>query len=157
MLGEDISTVNPPHVVQGCKLTNSNYRTGQNYYLNQSCFSPVPLTAANSAYCDQRLGAGICSNIRGDLARNSIVGPGFFNVDFSLFKNNYIHKVSETTNLQFRAEFFNVLNHTNFAPPPLANLVAFTNLGQAQTSTFGQLTRTQGQDRIIQLALKLIW
>ena len=157
MLGEDISTVNPPHVVQGCNLINSNHRTGQNYYLNQSCFSPVPLTAANSAYCDQRLGAGTCSNIRGDLARNSIVGPGLFNVDFSLFKNNYIRKVSETTNLQFRAEFFNVLNHTNFAPPPLANLVAFSNLGQAQTSTFGQLTRTQGQDRIIQLALKLIW
>jgi hypothetical protein len=39
----------------------------------------------------------------------------------------------------------------------MANLVAFSNLGQEQTSTFGQLTRTQWQDRIIQFALKLIW
>jgi hypothetical protein len=158
MLGEDIATVNPPNVSPSCtsNVTNSGYRSSL-YYLNSSCFSLVSMTAANASVCDQRLGAGTCSNIRGNLGRNAIVGPGLFNADFSVFKNNYIKKVSETTNLQFRAEFFNVLNHTNFAPPPLANLVAFTSLGQANTGTFGQLTRTQGQNRIIQLALKLVW
>jgi len=32
-----------------------------------------------------------------------------FNVDFSVFKNNRIPKISESANLQFRAEFFNIL------------------------------------------------
>jgi hypothetical protein len=159
MLGEDITTVNPPNVVAGCSpqnLTTSNYRHSL-YYLNTSCISLVPLTAANASVCDQRLGANTCSNIRGNLGRNTITGPGMFNVDFSVFKNNYIRKISETANLQFRAEFFNVLNHTNFAPPNLANLVAFNSTGVPQTGTFGQLTSTQGQNRIIQLALKLVW
>jgi hypothetical protein len=159
MLGENIATVNPPNLVAGCSaqnLTTSNYRNSL-YYLNPSCFSLVPMTTANASVCDQRLAANTCSNIRGDLGRNTITGPGLFNVDFSVFKNNYITKISETTNLQFRAEFFNVLNHTNFAPPTLANLAAFNSTGVPQTGTFGQITSTQGQNRIIQLGLKLVW
>jgi hypothetical protein len=39
------------------------------------------------------------------------------NVDFSVFKNNYIKTLSETFNVQFRAEIFNLLNRANFAPP----------------------------------------
>jgi len=159
MLGEFITTVDPPNVAAGCSpqnLTNSNYRNTL-YYLNPNCVSLVPMTAANAAVCDQRLAAGTCSNIRGDLGRNTITGPGLFNIDFSVFKNNYIPKISETANLQFRAEFFNVLNHTNFAPPNLADLVPFNSTGVPQTGTYGQLTSTQGQNRIIQLALKLVW
>ncbi len=38
-----------------------------------------------------------------------MLGPGLFNIDFSVFKNNYIPRISETFNVQFRAEFFNVL------------------------------------------------
>jgi hypothetical protein len=88
------------------------------------------------------------------LGRNTIVGPGLFNIDFSLFKNNYVRRISETFNLQFRAEFFNVLNHTNFAPP--SQLSPF-NADGTRDPTFGQLTQTQGQNRQIQLALKLVW
>jgi hypothetical protein len=40
--------------------------------------------------------------------RNSVIGPGLF--DFSLFKNNYFPKISESFNVQFRVEFFNILN-----------------------------------------------
>ncbi|HLX72286.1 MAG TPA: hypothetical protein VKV04_21925, partial [Verrucomicrobiae bacterium] len=162
MLGENIATVNPPNLAVGCSaqnLTTSNYRQSL-YFINTKCVSLVPMTAANSSVCDQRLFAtapGTCSNIRGDLGRNTITGPGLFNIDFSVFKNNYIPKISETANLQFRAEFFNVLNHTNFAPPTLANLAAFNSTGVPQTGTFGQLTSTQGQNRIIQLGLKLVW
>jgi Carboxypeptidase regulatory-like domain/TonB-dependent Receptor Plug Domain len=158
MLGENISTVNPPNLVAGCSaqsLTKTNYRTSL-FYINPSCLSLVPMNATNAAVCDQRLGASVCSNIRGDLGRNTITGPGLFNIDFSVFKNNYIPKISETANLQFRAEFFNVLNYTNFAPPTLANLAAFNSTGVA-SGTFGQLTSTQGQNRIIQLGLKLVW
>ena len=41
-------------------------------------------------------------------------GPGLADVDFSLFKNT---AVSEKANLQFRAEFFNLFNRSNFGPP----------------------------------------
>jgi len=42
---------------------------------------------------------------------------GVVNFDFSLFKNNYTKRISDRFNAQFRAEFFNVLNHANFAHP----------------------------------------
>jgi hypothetical protein len=155
-------------VVPGCSpqhLTNSNYRTGGNFYLNANCVSFVPKTATNASYCDTRLGSlgnptlypmGTCSNIRGDLGRNTILGPGLFNADMSLIKNTHIKKISENFNVQFRAEFFNILNHTNFAPPPAANLEAFNGTGGA-VATYGQINSTQTPNRIIQFGLKLLW
>ncbi|PYS26785.1 MAG: hypothetical protein DMG11_18655, partial [Acidobacteria bacterium] len=109
------------------------------------------------------LGAsGFCPNIRGNLGRNSIIGPGLFNADFSVVKNNYIPRISETFNVQFRAEMFNVLNRANFAPPALnpntgggAMQAIFTN-GQPNPQ-FGQIVATQTPARQIQLALKVIW
>src|SRR5207302_8135473 len=50
----------------------------------------------------------------GDLGRNAIHGPHFWNVDFAVSKNT---QVLERLNLQLRAEFFNVFNHPNFALP----------------------------------------
>jgi hypothetical protein len=47
---------------------------------------------------------------------NVIEGPGLYNLDFSAVENNYIRRISEAFNVQFRAEFFNVLSRTNFAP-----------------------------------------
>jgi hypothetical protein len=157
MLGEVIPTVQATNIVAGCSpqhLVNPDYRHSL-LYINTKCFSLVPMTAANASVCDQRLGAGTCSNIRGNLGRNTLIGPGLFNMDFSLFKNNYVRRISEAFNVQFRAEFFNVLNHANFAPS--GNLAAFTNTGAAPPNPFGLLTNTQGQNRIIQLALKVVW
>ncbi len=50
----------------------------------------------------------------GTSRRNQIVGPGYQAIDFSVFKTGTIH---ETIKVQFRAEFFNLFNHYNFAPP----------------------------------------
>jgi outer membrane receptor protein involved in Fe transport len=50
----------------------------------------------------------------GDLGRDQIYGPGFRNLDFSVTKN---FQFREHYTLQFRAEFFNVFNHPNFALP----------------------------------------
>ena len=38
-----------------------------------------------------------------------MIGPGLSNLDFSVFKNNHVRKISENFNVQFRAEFFNIL------------------------------------------------
>jgi hypothetical protein len=50
----------------------------------------------------------------GNLGRNSIYGPGYRNLDFSITKNTHL---TEQLTLQFRAEFFNILNHPNYAQP----------------------------------------
>jgi hypothetical protein len=161
--GEVITTVQPPNVVPGCtasSMVNSNFRSSL-FEFNPNCFSLVPRTATNAPYCDSAgrgyapaLAASVCANIRGNLGRDVLIGPGLFNVNFSVFKNNYIRTFSETFNIQFRAEMFNALNHTNFAPS--SNLSPL-NADGTPTSSFGQLTSTQNDNRVIQLALKVVW
>src|SRR2546430_7384500 len=93
--------------------------------------------------------------LRGNLGRNTLIGPGLVNFDFSLFKNNYIKRISDRFNAQFRAEFFNILNHANFAPP-LDNRNIFNATG-SRVDSAGLITSTQTPSRQIQFALKLIW
>ena len=88
----------------------------------------------------------------GNSGRNPLTGPGLVNLDFSLFKNT---RLSEGFNLQFRTEFFNVLNHTNFAPP-LDNNVLFNPDGSAVGSA-GIIDATQTPSRQIQFGLKLMF
>src|SRR5437588_4096297 len=108
------------------------------HYIKTQCFAaPNPLT------------------LRGNLGRNTLIGPGFVNFDFSLFKNNFIKRISDAFNIQFRAEFFNILNHTNFAPP-LDNRNIFDSTG-VPIANAGLITSTQTSSRQIQFALKLIW
>jgi len=161
--GEVIPTVQPPQPRRGLYsgLAHQFQFPQHLFEFNTSCLSLVRRTAANAPYCDgagrgfsPALAASTCANIRGNLGRDVVIGPGLFNVNFSVFKNNYIRKISETFNAQFRAEMFNILNHTNFAPS--SNLSPFNADGTA-TSSFGQLTSTQGDNRVIQLALKLVW
>jgi hypothetical protein len=167
MLGEIIPTLNPPNRVVGPGCDSPVNPRNPSHYLKPECFSMVPQTALNTPYCDTaralKMGfPGTCPNIRGDLGRNSIIGPGLFNVDFSMLKNNYIPRISETFNVQFRAEMFNVLNRANFAPPGLnpntgggAMQAIFAN-GQPNPQ-FGQIVATQTPARQIQFALKLVW
>ena len=91
----------------------------------------------------------------GSLGRNSLIGPGVSNLDFSVFKNNPVKRISESFNAQFRAEFFNILNRANFASPT-QNLSVFDQTG-LPVSSAGLITSTQTTSRQIQLALKLIW
>jgi hypothetical protein len=72
-----------------------------------------------------------------------------------MIKNNPIKRISESFNVQFRAEVFNILNHTNFSSPT-DNLDVFDQSGKAVGSA-GLITSTQTSSRQIQLALKLIW
>ena len=95
------------------------------------------------------------SNRWGDLGRNTLIGPGQSKLDASIFKNNHIQRISETFNAQFRAEFFNVLNRTNFSSPT-SNNVVFDQNGVPVPSA-GLITSTQTTSRQIQFALKLIW
>ena len=83
----------------------------------------------------------------GNLGRNSMIGPGFFNLDSSLMKEATLLKVKEQPiNIQFRWEFFNILNHPNFGFPG-------STFG---TPTFGQLTNASN-GRKMQVGLKVIF
>ena len=89
----------------------------------------------------------------GDAGRNIVVGPGFHNFDFSVIKNT---RIAERADVQFRAEFFNITNHPNFALP--ANILAAPNFGtlfQTPDTAQNNVGLGSGGPRLIQLALKL--
>jgi len=131
-----------------------------NNYIKTACFGipTAPTQAFHDANCDPQLGTGLqCFNLRGNAGRNILIGPGLTDFDFSLFKNNYIPRISESFNIQFRAEVFNILNHPNFAPPPTpANTDVFTPSGGTPGSV-GVLNSTTTTSREIQFALKVSW
>jgi hypothetical protein len=56
----------------------------------------------------------------GDMGRNSLRGPAFKELNFSIFKRT---PITERVNLQFNVDFFNILNHPNFANPNLPNFI----------------------------------
>ena len=76
-------------------------------------------------------------------------GPAYSDLDFSIFKR---FRTTETTNLEFRAEFFNFLNHPNFGFSGAANSGLVSN--NYNNSTFGIINSTLGTGRETQLALK---
>jgi len=89
----------------------------------------------------------------GNLGRNVIIGPGFDDVDLSLYKDT---KVTERTTVEFRVDAFNLFNHPNFGQP---NRFVSTAAG----NSFGQISSTRfpvgdaGSSRQLQLALKFMF
>ena len=106
----------------------------------------------------------------GNVGRNSLTGPGLLDLDFSVIKDT---RITEKLNAEFRAEFFNILNHTNLGQPvgaifagargslanndsgcalnPQVNCTAFIS------GTAGTITNASTTSRQIQFALKLIF
>ncbi len=87
----------------------------------------------------------------GNLGRNSVIGPGFFDLDFTLVKNT---KLTERVRWQIRADAFDLLNQANFTQP----------VSTVGSSTFGLITGgtrfpagDSGSSRQLQLAMKLIF
>ena len=111
----------------GCNANNAPRTVAE--YFNTSCF----VNAAPGTF--------------GDAGRNSVWGPGNKNWDFALFKGG---KITERFNYQFRAEFFNFLNHPSFGcnNPCLGS--------QIGTGNFGQITGAN-DPREIQFGLKFLW
>lgn len=83
------------------------------------------------------------------------MGPRLASLDFSAMKNTRLSKSHENLTLQFRAEFYNILNHSNFSPP-IANRTVFTAAG-APVGTAGNITTTVTTNRQIQFGLKMIF
>jgi hypothetical protein len=93
----------------------------------------------------------------GNVKRNGLIGPGFNEFDFGIKKETRLGFLGEGGNLTFRAEFFNIFNHTNFGIPSsfafagnLTDPVTVAPLGNA-----GQITNTAGTSRQIEFSLRL--
>jgi hypothetical protein len=142
-----------PNVVAG---VNPYLNSSSGFILNPAAFS-VPLAGTY-----------------GNMQRYSLSGLGFNQLDLTLSKRFLL---TERSNLELRAEFYNILNHPNFGNPGSVVLNAATPSGPTSTSAsiqpgqayttktagaaFGSLTSTVGQyvglgtNRQIQLALRL--
>lgn len=97
----------------------------------------------------------------GNLGSDTVVGPKFFDLDLAVLKDT---KINEKLRLQFRGEFFNILNHTNYALPGAALFAGGGNTTGNDLSTYtgrvssaGQITNMVGNPRQIQFAMKLIF
>jgi hypothetical protein len=130
VVASDVSGTGPYHANRA-NLVGNPYMpdpTDPTRAFNRSAFTqPIAGTFGNS-------GVGI------------LQGKGVNNLDFSLFKNT---QVSERLNIQFRAETFNLWNHTQLGPNPGGSV--------AGPASFGVYTSLQHAPRIVQLALKLIF
>jgi hypothetical protein len=105
--------------------------------LNTSAL-PCPANVNQGLWCEGKA--------LGQMERNTLVGPGFFNTDFGVKKT---FKITEKTALRFDANFFNIFNHPNFQAPD----------GNLADGTFGKSTNTftniqTGGPRITQLAVR---
>src|SRR5215471_9295289 len=100
---------------------------------------------------DERRAAGAD---RRALERDFLTGPHTVNMDFSLLKET---PIKENYRLQFRSEFFNLLNHANFGLPNANAFVQAPNGGGNPNPTFGKITTTTTSSRQIQFALKLLF
>jgi len=128
-------------------------------YIKTECFA-IPTIPDPAAWAANNCVGTFpqCFNLRGNAGRNILIGPGLADLDFSVFKNNYIRRVSENFNVQFRAEIFNILNRANFAPPTTPdNTDIFDSSGALLTGVAGLLSRTTTTAREVQFAIKIIW
>ena len=87
----------------------------------------------------------------GNVSRDVLTGPGLSEFDFSATK---VSQITERLGLQFRAEFFNVLNHTNLSTP---NEVVYTSATSGISPTAGLVTATSTTSRQIQFGAKLLF
>jgi outer membrane receptor protein involved in Fe transport len=149
-----------PNLTRGCQATNPGNPTN---YLNLNCFTLPTAPASFAGQCATFPGATTpapagqvyCRNLMGNETRNSVIGPGFYNLDFSVFKNNYIKSISENFNIQLRAEFFNVMNHAAFLAP-VDNQTIFDGTG-ASVSGAGSIDQLAVPAREIQFGVKVIF
>ena len=138
----------------GCQITTTAV-TG-NFYFNPNSFSNVPLE--NNPYYQ---GDNPCfpnidpvtnpADRTYGLHRNTLRGPGLVNLDVALAKTTAI---TERVNLELRLEFFNALNHPEFAQPTFLD-----NATNINSPEFGQITTTGtfrgATPRIGQIAARL--
>ena len=122
--------------------TSGSTQDRVNGYFNTMAFTAGGACAAS---LPQISGAAAGEFGGGNVGRSIILGPGQHNWDLSLIKRTKVGGLREDASLEFRTEFFNMFNHPQFANP--------SDTG-ANNPTFGLITSTTVNPRLIQFALK---
>lgn len=122
-----------------------------NGYFNRAGFCPAPLVPFGDPG-NPALGIPAATGF-GNSGVGVVLGPGQFNWDISLLKNN---KITERVNLQFRADFYNAFNHPQFADPGGGGFatVGFVDIDSPATSS---ITHASVNPRLIQFGLHLFF
>jgi hypothetical protein len=134
---------NPMNIV-----TSNSALTGIANSVRPDLTGPIRMTGRVDQWFDPSAFTEV--NRFGNLPRNAVTGPQFHDVDLSLIRSE---SLPGGTNLQFRVDVFDVLNHPNFGPP--GNIVG--------SPMFGRITRTRlptgeaGSSRQVQLVAKLMF
>ena len=141
----DVANINPSSETERANVTGqpvlpSGFKQTVETWYNPAAFTtPAPFTFGN-------------------VGRNTLRGPDSINFDFALLKN---FRITESKQLQFRSEFFNIWNRANFAPPGGGSSGGFSTLGgEAQTAVNGtNFMHIFGAAaaREIQFSLKFVW
>jgi hypothetical protein len=135
-----------PDLAPGCSIgqlaTSGSVTHRLDSYLNAACIASPPVITSDGGTAFGNIGVG------------SVRGPDQDNFDIVAMKNT---RITERVGLDFRAEFFNAFNHPQFAIPN--NLSAGTAVSGSffADPTFGQITATSVNPRLIQFAMKLIF
>ena len=171
--GSDRVDINTQAIAQGTALTNAEggaYAAAANFipynshtvitgnpnqWFNPDMFHMQPMVPCPN---NPTLTCGTLGNA----ARGILRGPSLGDWDFSLVKDTAAPLLGKEGSVEFRAEIFNILNHTNFGMPASATVFngATSVLGayqQAPLAGVGQITTTVTTSRQIQFALKLIF
>jgi hypothetical protein len=168
----------------GTPLTAADSRAGGIFGLNNStgvvgtaqyCAGTNASMAGSAGSTEQRLGGrfssvgwfnpttfnstctvpnytGTTGTLWGNSGVGLLLGPGQFNWDMSLTKTTHVGGIREDGALTFRAEFFNTFNHPQFNNP--GQVSGLTGAVDVSKSTFGQITSTSVNPRLIQFALR---
>jgi hypothetical protein len=171
--GADRVDVNTQAIAQGTAFTNAQGGTyiaaanfipydpqtvitgNPNQWFNPNMFHLQPMVPCPT-------NPALTCGTLGDAARGILRGPGLGDWNFSVVKDTAVPLLSEQGSVEFRAEIFNILNHTNFGMPASGTVFngATSILGayqQAPLAGVGQITTTATTSRQIQFALKLIF
>jgi hypothetical protein len=173
--------------IAGCNPINYTVGGPVVGFLNQNCFTEpsVPTSAVSSLpYACNGIpkagtvdpitlkptfvpqapsGQSYCTNLLPfNVGRNTITGPHFVNLDFSVHKIFPIARISDQFNIQFRAEIFDIFNHSNFNPPQpnsgdTNSALIGTNGAYAGVGNIITVANLQTPAREIQFALKVQW
>ncbi len=154
-----------PNLASGA--SNNPILGGPDQYYDPAAFAPQGLTLADGTPVVGPAQIGCffdplvqCFGTYGNLGRNTLIGPGLVNFDFSIIKDT---SLSETVTLQFRSEFFNLFNRANFATPTGPGRQAFVGAFPAPGAlpvpnpVAGRIFKTVTTARQIQFGIKLIF
>jgi hypothetical protein len=161
-LANGASPLARPNLVPGMSCRNAMQDVPAGYFFNSRVFarpfvqSGQPIPSSNGT---ATAGPGPVGTDIGNVSRNCLRGPRQVNLDLALAK---LFPVAESRNFEFRAEFYNLLNHPNFANP-IGNLNALSASGGSidpatgqvlSPGNFGRIISTSNNPRILQFALK---